>query len=297
MPINPSELNIIEPMFVYEPTELENSNNTIQRLIDSITQKDGNLRVTNFGYELEGGFDEIPRKYFHSDGSVECNDYEEPDDGELNGYSDGDDWIEPCESITGSGECVSPVFSLDKIDKNIGYNKTFRDFAKKHHAQEINSTCGHHIHVSFSSELAYSRLMDSDFFNEFEKEVLKFVISTPELYNDKTYYSRFIERYDGDNSYCYKRHSPQSQVNGHWHFLDGSDAGRYTHLNYPYGNHGTIECRLFPAPEKSEQLVIVTEWFVNFTNSYLHTLRKERAKKHNVKVIENEEITSIEVQI
>ena len=272
------------------PTE-----NSIRNIMDSMTTKqDKNLRVIKFGYEQEGGFDDVPRKNFHCDGSVECDDYSEPCEDDMEGYEDDEGNWHNAENITGSGEVVSPVFSLDRT---VDFNHSFRDFARRHSAQEVNETCGHHVHVSFNSDLAYARLMDSDFFQEFEREVYKFVMNEPLLKDDSRYIKLFLDRYEGNNSYCYKKHSPQSQVNGLWFFLDGDECGRYTHLNYPYGHHNTIECRLFPSPENPEQLIRVTEWFVNFTNSYLKGLRKERAKKHKLNVSENEEITSIEVEL
>jgi len=211
--------------------------------------------VRRFGYEIEGGFnvelggynedrDGYNSPYFKEDGSVECEDY--------------------------VGEIASPVFYAD----NEGLTN-MDTFVKRHMPDEVNETCGHHIHISPNNDLAYSKLMDKDFYFKFRIAVKALFKNNPILCHDDYLIERFEDRIYG-REYCYNVFSPNSQAVPNMYSFDGAEQGRYTQMNYPYNIHSTVECRVFPACDEPEQVILINRWFINFVNQYLKRQTYER---------------------
>jgi len=206
-----------------------------------------------FGYEIEGGFTsdfsesttneetgerERNNQYWRHDGSVSSEDYM-------------------------AGEIASPVFRVDRMNQ-------FQKFVKKNLPSQVDSSAGLHCHVSVNSKYAYARLMDVEFWNAFKTEVWKFF---KESYIDETIseetYEEFTNRFRGKSRYCKPVFAPNSQVDNVWYRLENNEDGRYTQLNYPFGQHGTIECRLFPATTNANEIINIISWFITFIASYL----------------------------
>ena len=257
--------------------------------------------VKSFGYEIEGGFSAYDDPDEH-----ECNDncsddgcdYSIPGNPRTSKYFKHDGSVDTRHYT--AGEIASPVFHIS-TDKEI---RRFRRFVNEHYPQEVNSTCGHHVHLGLNDTLTYQKLMSENFFDEFVLEVKKFYDSefkskafeTTEYANE--YYNRFESRWNNENSYCKKEFSPNSQANEGFTSYDGTDSGRYTFLNYCFRTHKTLECRLFPASNNPAVIIKVTEWFIKFTNSYLKKLeKKERVKKHKLEIAQKESTLSHEVSI
>lgn len=238
--------------------------------------------VKSFGYEIEGGFSDYEDIEDH-----ECND-DCNDDGcdyshdnpRTSKYFKHDGSVETRHYT--AGEIASPIFYIG-LDSSI---KKFRRFVKEHIPQEVNSTTGHHIHLGMNNLLAYNKIMDIDYYNQFKKEVKKFFDSCFANSADietQAYYRLFLSRYANENHYCQDLFSPNAQASYGYAEYDGTSSGRYTMLNYCYPTHRTIECRLFPASNNPEIVCMVTEWFIKFTNTWLKKQEsKSRVKKHKV---------------
>ena len=226
--------------------------------------------VKYFGYEIEGGFEddfsdtyceecdssgcgcvESGNQYFKHDGSVETEDYT-------------------------AGEIASPKFRVDRMPQ-------FEQFVKENMPQEVNNTCGLHVHLSFNNQLAYEKTMDLEFFTEFKVKVKEFVLNSG-LFTEHTQ-EEFVKRFRGNNTYCRDIFSPNSQATGKNVYDETTEQGRYTFINYPYNQHGTIECRLFPSTVSSSEVCSFVKWFIDFTNTYLKNQPKyERGNYQNTKI-------------
>ncbi len=142
------------------------------------------------------------------------------------------------------------------------------EWLKSHYPSEVNANCGFHIHVSFKSTLSYSRLMEEVFWNHFlhEAEVWGKKMKFPKTH-------QFWKRLNGDNRFAVREFKPDLQVES-----KSKGPHRQTQLNYCYGFHGTIECRLMPAFLKVEEAVKAVEWLLSTYDTYLDTLPKAARK-------------------
>ncbi len=208
--------------------------------------------IKGFGFELEGGWENsryreiqaLPIKrengrvdpMMKSDGSVETDDTE-------------------------AGEIASPVFTDIKDAWK---------FLREFYPEEVNHTCGFHIHVSLD-EGYYVTLMEKDFHDKFliwaEKLGKKYAKRLP-----KTYMSRV----HGENSYCRKKFLAVEQSRG------GGD--RYTQLNYCYKDHKTLENRMFPGCKSANTAMFLLTQYLCFIEKYLAGTKLE-AVKHSFEVI------------
>lgn len=105
-----------------------------------------------------------------------------------------------------------------------------------HYPQSVNHTAGIHVHVSTHLPMHYARLMDPKFFAYFTAAMqdwgkkMNIIPKHP-----------FWDRLAGKNQYCKKDFIPDEQVTA-----KSKGSNRYTQLNYCYGLHSTVECRLLP---------------------------------------------------
>jgi hypothetical protein len=226
--------------------------------------------VKYFGFEIEGGFDEWHRGYDEDD---EQNNVYFKHDGSVN-----------CESGI-AGEIASPRFRVDRMEN-------FRIFARENMPIEANASAGLHVHVSFNTNEAYARCMDKEFIDKFYPAVKEFIVKSK---FDLDVEVRFWERLDDQSNYCKNEFCPEYQSNPLWNRIYNSENGRYTHINYPFGQHQTIEARLFPSTTDPNELIKMVEFFIDFTNNYLKTQRKtERATRVRC-VEESDEIMETEL--
>jgi hypothetical protein len=226
--------------------------------------------VKYFGFEIEGGFESWHKGY--------DSETEEPN----NDYFKHDGSVECLEGI--AGEIASPRFRVDRMEN-------FRRFAIDNMPIEANSTAGMHVHISFNTQEAYARCMDIEFWNAFKTEVQNFFLEKEGKFDDDVI-QRFWARFENESTYCKSEFCPEYQSNSVWNRYFDSHNGRYTQLNYPFGQHQTIECRLFPSTIEAHELIEMVEFFINFTNKYLKNIPKhERARRIKVETdtdIENE---------
>ena len=76
--------------------------------------------------------------------------------------------------------------------------------------------------------------------------------------------SRFWERMSGQNRYCANRFDA---LNQYWR--TSKDSCRYAILNYCYGMHGTLECRVLPVFQKKQLATSAVKEIVDIVNTYL----------------------------
>lgn len=191
--------------------------------------------------EIEGGWLRRPSGVYR-DGSVTvdlprctCN-------------SDDEAPCEGCHAIRGEINCKPQKLS------------NVLDYVDEHYPDFMDSSCGIHIHVSFSEDLlSYSKLMSPKFWRYFQKSMHDWGVR-----NNINPNSRFWKRLNGDNRFCKKRFQPIKQ-----YMLEYKDSARYTQLNYCWKQHGTLECRVLPTFNQARIAKSAIAEFMNIINSYL----------------------------
>lgn len=180
------------------------------------------------------------------------------------GWDSGDD--EPtgfCEdgSVTVDADWVGEV-----ISRPIEIHK-IKGWIRDNYPDHINRSCGLHTHVSFDSLLSYSQLMSNSFYDYFVKEFNQWGEKKNIRKN-----SAFWHRMKGGNTYCKTEFIPEQQV------TDTSKSGpRYTQLNYCYGLHRTLECRMLPVFQKVSLSVSGVKKFISICNNYLKQAEREQS--------------------
>lgn len=158
------------------------------------------------------------------------------------------------------GETNSPPLCYEDLVKWI----------KNNTPNKVNSTCGLHVHVSLHRTKDYIRLMEKGFNSFFLVYMEKWGTETMKFPKKHV----FWERYNSENRFCLKDFNPDEQVN-----LKNKGNARRTHLNYCYALHGTIECRLFPAFNKSDSIIKCVEAYVDCIESYLSSVKEFEDEK------------------
>lgn len=180
----------------------------------------GNNRIAYVGLEMEGGWQPRPAgiKITH-DGSVFCN-------GAPTGFK-----ADKSPSNRNFGEVVSNVM------EPIGIPVWMKRFYPTHH----DITCGLHVHMSFKTAEYYVALMDKDFQDTLIHH-LELWGKENNIPADHTFWARLA----GKNRYCLSEFFANEQALQRSKSFDTARGHRYTMLNYCYGLHGTIECRVLP---------------------------------------------------
>lgn len=149
------------------------------------------------------------------------------------------------------GEVRSPAFE-EKED-------LFK-FMEENWPTEVTQRCGYHIHFSLKNLLFYSQLMSEQFYlNYFLKEIKRWGEEYP--CTNKNFWNRL----EDGNIFCRKKFTPDVQVQ-----LTIKNDVRYTHLNFCYGLHKTIECRLFPMFLEYQTGRSAVEVLLNCIEKYLN---------------------------
>lgn len=148
------------------------------------------------------------------------------------------------------GEVASPP--IDNFSE-------LEEYVKKFCPKYVNESCGLHIHVSFKSSSHYLTLMEDKFYKYFLARMKDFGTKMEFPTNHL-----FWNRYEGKNKFCINEFYPERQIN-----LNHKDSIRYTHLNYCYTLHKTIECRMFPAFNDVDTIMSTIKELVNCYELYL----------------------------
>ena len=188
-------------------------------------------RIEKYGLELEGAWLNAPNSLKH-DGSVR----DLPGDMAV-------------------GELASrPISSFEAA----------KIWLRENYPTRSNHTCGFHVHLSFS-ELSYSRLMDEAFNDLFLERMEAFYVER----RDNPGFDLFRSRLDGQNIYCRKIFRPEEQLWRTEPYDRDHQLPRYSILNFCYGRHQTLECRLFPMFPEVADSVAAFECFVKACHDYL----------------------------
>ena len=128
----------------------------------------------------------------------------------------------------------------------------------RHYPEYSDDTCGFHVHFSLKDVNDYLTLTDRSFYNFFRSRLNTWGKTYP-ITNPA-----FWHRLDGKNTYCKKDFLPEKQI-----YREDKSGTRYTQLNYCYGLHGTIECRVFPMFQRSSVAQAAVCQLVDIVETYL----------------------------
>lgn len=213
--------------------------------------------VYKIGVELEGAFKqdrEFKNASFKYDGSVHF------EYGQLDGDYIDDDWEEPDRSSILVGEYI--------VRRPLKTWQGYRNWCKHNFPDEVNSSCGTHVHISTKNLIYMSGLIEkADMICDSMHKAYKRWAKTC-LPHDLRYI--FEERLAGDNEYCRKGHNAHQLLSN----ARSSDC-RYKWLNFSsLSAHGTVENRLLPAFEDPQQLLDATSIMLNIYTKALNEYLK-----------------------
>lgn len=146
------------------------------------------------------------------------------------------------------------------------------DWMRANYPHKVNETCGFHVHVALN-KLNYSRLMERSFNDMFYQRMGLFV----ERNRDKPGFALLATRLAGINQYCQKLHSkPELTPENQLFLREQYGLSRYAALNFCFGRHGTLECRVFPCFPNVEDSVAGMEVFCEIVNTFLAQCSPEK---------------------
>ena len=210
-------------------------------------------RIWKVGLELEGQWDKRP--------SVEPLGNVQPD---------GSVRFESSLNAFHTGEISSPPLEIIEVVS----------YVRGAYPSRVNSTCGLHVHMSFRSRYAYQILMDPLYQDVMFSAIAKWVREEglPEDHHVWT-------RLSGNHRHCQRRFLADAQVRverKRYGYTESEDS-RYTAINYPWLQHGTVECRLLPMMETADEAIRGIMVVLNTTNLFLSCWR-EREIRHESKL-------------
>ena len=164
-----------------------------------------------------------------------------------------------CESNNEVGEVASNKLKVNKV----------KDFILDNYPNEVNSSCGLHIHLSFKNgKKDYNVISSEKFYNYFLFEIENWALNRK--INEG---SRFWKRLKGCQ-YAKREFNADIQIK------EGSD--RYTHINYCYSKHKTVEIRLGTMFDNKEISVEYVHKVIQIFNDYLN---RNKPKIHKSSLI------------
>lgn len=215
--------------------------------IPSITPRN---RVAQVGVELEGGWTTIPkglrREDFIRDGSL--------------------DPLQRAHPEAMVNELPSPPLEPDAMAK----------WMRANWPQIIDETCGMHVHVSFKTSLAYSKVVRE----EYPGTIVEYFKRWAE--NERIPKSNPIwPRLEGKSTYCQHMFFGDLQIANTRKDHDKVRKGhRYTVVNFCWGRGiPTAECRLLPMFEDVEQGIRAMREVVNITNRFLAATARQGRRR------------------
>lgn len=160
-----------------------------------------------------------------------------------------------------SGETVSPPCkSVDELTK----------FVNEYHPDKVNISCGTHFHISTQKEMDYILLMDIDFYHHFYKFLWNWIEE-----QGLTKYKPLTDRVIGRNRFCCPNdkhrcihglgmHTAVKQFE-----LSIKSPTRYTHINYCFSMHKTIEFRVFHGMKTPSRILRAAQCIIDAVDTYL----------------------------
>lgn len=216
-------------------------------------------RIKCLGIELEGGWNTLPRgTTLVRDGSVHVR----------------------AEHV---GELPSPPLEVGEWEK----------WVRKFYPSIVDASCGLHVHTSFLSPFSYQRLLTPlypatvvGYFKRWAKK--------EGLPLDHPIWPRLA----GKSRYCQHTYHAEGQILSRGKDYDQERVGhRYTVINYCWGTHSTVECRLLPMMGDVDLAVRAINELMAITNAFLIATAKREVKVEAIVELEGgvEEETMIHV--
>lgn len=180
----------------------------------------------------------------------------------------------------GSVNSINCAYLGEVASKPLGI-KSVLSWVDKNYPDKVNHTCGLHIHISLYSHADYSKLMSRKFFLYLHREFKSWGLSYP--INDD---SAFWKRMAGENTYCKNKfNNPDKQAETNYR-----ESIRYSHLNYCFKLHGTIEFRMLPMFQKKEIALSAIQKYYDIVNEWLAKQPIEKAIKEVLMVTDSPEV-------
>ena len=257
--------------------------------LDKVLGKARN-RISRIGCELEGGWKNLPAGVtLVRDGSVHLETYHDPrilaemdalqqaehqttSSAQLTALRARRDALERVliQNTPQIGELPSDPMELAKVPV----------WMKQYYPSIVNDTCGLHVHMSFQSPFHYARLMIPEFPLTMVEYISRWA-AQERLSKDHPIWPRLA----GASEFCQPVFDPIRQKEQTRKAYDrGAPGHRYTMINYCFGIHGTIECRLLPMMKTAEQGIRAVYRVIEITNASL-SVQRQREKKLRGEVV------------
>lgn len=206
-------------------------------------------RVSKVGLELEGAWAKVP-----ADARI-------VHDGSVKGF-------------TSTGE-----LSVGELNSAALKPENVKTWLTKYYPSQVNSTCGMHCHMSFSSNFLYQRLMEESFMWTVVEQVQTWALEkakTKVLPANHCIFSRL----KGESEYCQlKFHADGQAQRDRKDFDHHAPDHRYTAVNYCYKRNGTVEIRLLPMMPNAELAAEAIQLLLDVTSAYLVKTAKRELKQ------------------
>jgi hypothetical protein len=188
--------------------------------------------IKRIGIELEGGWDQRPAMPIHGDGSV------------------------------GDAIPLNYRYAIGEISSRPLLRSQIPEFLEANYPQNVNATCGLHVHTSLCNVGRYSQLATKQFFDYWKIKMEQF----GHAYPIKS--EQFWDRLNGENTFCRDRFDARLQI------PDTTKSGaRYRLLNYCYSLHGTLECRALPMFKSVRTALAAINAHLDIIERYLSAAR------------------------
>lgn len=171
------------------------------------------------------------------------------------------------------GEIPSPPMTL----------KDILEWMRVHYMDGVHPSCGFHIHVSVKHALHYSQLVDKRFYDLFLKEVRKWGHSEG-FPSDHAFWERLDNK---DTKQGFARFSNHPYAAARQIVMTEKQDFRRSALNYCYAQHGTLECRIFPAFSDVKIAARAVIFFVKLIEEWLASRPEEKGHLITVKKIKD----------
>lgn len=219
-------------------------------------------RIHLVGIELEGGWSKLPKgTALVHDGSVR---FQGP---EIIAVTDPATGRRTQQVVPGSGPPHVGELPSPPLEVSVKGSSTipWMEWVKQFYPSHVNDSCGMHVHMSFRSALTYQRLMTPDYQVTMMDHLIKWARKVKFGENHHIW-----ERLNGTNRYCQHQFMAEEQAQrrekSHDHHAPGH---RYTAINYAYGQHSTVECRVLPMMDTSAQAIDAISQVLLVTNAFL----------------------------
>lgn len=265
-------------------------------------------RIDRVGIELEGGWNKVPKAFadvalkLEHDGSVKFEDPVAQRELEIiankaRNAKTADQreafqaaYVEMEQRLKKlmpkyKGEIPSPPLLVADVEA----------FIKQCYPDKVNATCGLHVHMSFAHRLNYARIMTPEYMQAILKNLREWA-EEEKLGADHPIWPRITKP---NHDHCAHQYLGDAQVKMRKkdYHSRGTAHSRYTAINYCYAQHRTVECRLLPMMETSDQAVRGVNRVLKTTNQFLAAIR-QRELKHQIAVPRTAEILErYEVQV